>query len=141
LLFYYTAQKPIAKINITPDFNYVVWISLSQTFPLLSLFFWLCSIDVEIDTLWYDQVQIQGTDTWGTLADETKQNWSIRFTKQEDSDQFALHVALAKYHVSGAQNIVVQDLFIPSKGRVRILLQLYHLWKLSFKSTNVEIVV
>jgi hypothetical protein len=24
LLFYYTAQKPIAKINITPDFNYVV---------------------------------------------------------------------------------------------------------------------
>jgi hypothetical protein len=24
LLLYYTAQKPIAKINITPDFNYVV---------------------------------------------------------------------------------------------------------------------
>jgi FKBP-type peptidyl-prolyl cis-trans isomerase len=85
LLFYYSPQKPIAKINITPDFNYVV--------------------------------QSQGGDLWGTLADETKQNWSIRFLKQEDSDQFALHIALAKYHVSNAQNIVIQDLQLPSKGR------------------------
>lgn len=99
---YYSAEKPIAKITVGPDFNFVVNLT---TF-----------IDFFLNIQKTNKKKIQ-KDAYGSFPDDQKQNWTILFKSTSECNQFAMYICIAKSAISGYKTKTL-DIIAGSKSKV-----------------------